>query len=156
MARALTFEVWDGYLDERLGTITVSGNRVVALDPPNDPTLEVFQSDAAEYGAAQTMGTGAWRRHQFVCLTPFCDVYDTYQERTVGTIMADGRLVAEPAELEDDELRALQEELQAHGLREAVRLRQLNTYLMLREPGRDTPVAEGSSSSDSPRPECEP
>ena len=34
MARALTFEVWDGYLDERLGTITVSGNRVVALTRP--------------------------------------------------------------------------------------------------------------------------
>ena len=142
MAQALIYEVSDGYLDERLGTITVSGNRVVAVDPPDDPTLEMFRSDAADYGVAQAMRVRSWRRHRFVCLTPFCDVYDTDQGRTVGTIMADGRLVADPAELEGNELRALQEELEAHGLREAVRLGQLNTYFMLREPGRNTPIAE--------------
>ena len=137
--------MWDGYLDQRVGTITVSGNRVVAIDPPGDPGLDVFQQDAAEYGVAQAMGIGAWRRHRFVCLTPFCDVYDTYQGRTVATIMADGRLVADPTELEDNELQALQEELDVHGLREAVRLRQLNTYFMLREPGRDTPIDDAAT-----------
>jgi hypothetical protein len=117
-----TYEVWEGIPGELIGSIVVSGDRVVAVDPPERAFFDGFRAEAVVFGAAGAM-TVCGDEFRFVRRDTggiFCEVLDTLQERVVGTIGVDGTLDADRADMSGDwELQLLHEELQRDGLTEA-------------------------------------